>query len=52
MGCDPDDRPTAAYIEKHANAYNNANFTTWAMAGYTMPVNLPSYFKSDEMVKG
>ncbi|OWZ49099.1 glucosidase [Cryptococcus neoformans c45] len=39
MGCDPDDRPTAAYIEKHANAYNNANFTTWAMAGYTMPKN-------------
>ncbi|KIR60302.1 glucosidase [Cryptococcus bacillisporus CA1873] len=39
MGCDPDDRPTAAYIKKHSNAYNNANLTTWGMAGYTMPKN-------------
>lgn len=52
MGCDPDDRPTAAYIEKHANAYNNPNFTTWDMAGYTVPVNLPLYFKNDGTVKG
>ncbi|KAL0243411.1 hypothetical protein I308_105377 [Cryptococcus tetragattii IND107] len=39
IGCDPDDRPTAAYIKKHPNAYNNANLTTWGMAGYTMPKN-------------
>lgn len=46
IGCDPDDRPTAAYIKKHPNAYNNANLTTWGMAGYTMPVSLCSCFEN------
>jgi len=39
MGCDPADHPTADYIANHANAYNNANLTTWAAAGYTFPVS-------------
>ncbi|KAK8858416.1 hypothetical protein IAR55_002643 [Kwoniella newhampshirensis] len=39
MGCDPADRPTAAYIASHANAYNNPNLTNWADAGYTFPKN-------------
>lgn len=39
IGCDPADRPTAAYIAAHANAYNNPNLTTWEAAGYTMPVS-------------
>ncbi|KAF9049741.1 beta-glucan synthesis-associated [Panaeolus papilionaceus] len=29
VGCSPDDFPTAAYIEKHIDAYSNPNFTTW-----------------------
>jgi hypothetical protein len=33
VGCDPDDHPTAKYIAKHSNAYNNPNLTTWAQAG-------------------
>jgi len=41
MGCDPADRPTADYIARHRNAYDNANFTTWAQAGYTFPVSWP-----------
>lgn len=41
IGCDPADRPTAAYIAAHQNAYNNPNLTTWAQAGYSMPVSLP-----------
>ncbi|AFR94645.1 glucosidase [Cryptococcus neoformans C23] len=39
VGCDPKDRPTAAYIENHINAYSNPNLTTWEAAGYTMPKN-------------
>ncbi|KAK4685409.1 beta-glucan synthesis-associated protein KRE6, partial [Tremellales sp. Uapishka_1] len=39
IGCDPADHPTADYIAAHANAYNNANLTTWEAAGYTMPKN-------------
>ena len=39
IGCDPSDRPTAAYIAAHENAYNNPNLTTWAQAGYTFPVS-------------
>ncbi|OCF31258.1 glucosidase [Kwoniella heveanensis CBS 569] len=39
LGCDPDDRPTADYIARHANAYNNPNLTTWDAAGYTFPKN-------------
>ncbi len=29
IGCDPEHAPTAAYIEKHQEAYYNANLTTW-----------------------
>lgn len=29
IGCDPPDFPTAAYIEKHYEAYHNPNLTTW-----------------------
>ncbi|WVO15881.1 hypothetical protein L204_103546 [Cryptococcus depauperatus] len=39
LGCDPKDRPTADYIERHLNAYSNANLTTWDAAGYTFPKN-------------
>ncbi|KAH3674867.1 hypothetical protein WICPIJ_009437 [Wickerhamomyces pijperi] len=31
--CDPSDHPTSDYIEKHENAYNNANLTSWEDAG-------------------
>ncbi|KAJ1032390.1 hypothetical protein NDA16_000417 [Ustilago loliicola] len=38
VGCDPENAPTAAYIEKHKEAYYNANLTTWtetrARGGY------------------
>ncbi|CAG82131.1 beta-glucan synthesis-associated protein-domain-containing protein [Yarrowia lipolytica] len=37
--CDPDDYPTYDYIEKHKNAYENANLTLWTDAGYTFPQN-------------
>nr|ODN86871.1 glucosidase [Cryptococcus depauperatus CBS 7841] len=39
LGCDPKDRPTADYIERHLNAYSNPNLTTWDAAGYTFPVS-------------
>jgi hypothetical protein len=39
VGCDPPDRPTADYILRHENAYTDANLTSWAQAGYTMPVS-------------
>jgi hypothetical protein len=39
LGCDPADRPTAAYIANHQDAYQNPNYTTWAAAGYTWPVS-------------
>ncbi|KAI0630856.1 beta-glucan synthesis-associated [Trametes polyzona] len=29
IGCDPDDFPTAAYINKYIAAYTNPNLTTW-----------------------
>lgn len=29
VGCDPDDFPTADYITKHSEAYNNPNLTLW-----------------------
>ncbi|KAI0639472.1 glycoside hydrolase family 16 protein [Trametes polyzona] len=29
IGCDPDDFPTAAYINEYMEAYTNANLTTW-----------------------
>ncbi|WWD00464.1 hypothetical protein V866_007379 [Kwoniella sp. B9012] len=39
IGCSPDDYPTADYISKHAEAYNNPNYTTWAEYGGTFPKN-------------
>ncbi|WVQ79795.1 hypothetical protein IAT38_001895 [Cryptococcus sp. DSM 104549] len=39
MGCDPEDRPTKAYIDAHMNAYTNPNLTTWEAAGYAFPKN-------------
>ncbi len=32
VGCDPEWAPTSAYIERHKDAYYNANLTLW---GYT-----------------
>ena len=29
VGCDPEDMPTKKYIERHADAYHNANLTIW-----------------------
>ncbi|CAO1628346.1 unnamed protein product [Parajaminaea phylloscopi] len=29
VGCDPDDYPTKAYIDRHYEAYHNPNLTTW-----------------------
>ena len=29
VGCDPEDMPTKDYIERHADAYHNANLTIW-----------------------
>jgi hypothetical protein len=42
IGCDPEDYPTAQYIEDHLNAYQNPNLTTWKQAGYSWPVSLIS----------
>ncbi|KAF7322099.1 GH16 domain-containing protein [Mycena kentingensis (nom. inval.)] len=39
VGCDPPARPTADYIQRHLNAYEDANLTTWAQAGYEVPKN-------------
>ncbi|KAI5967831.1 SKN1 [Candida pseudojiufengensis] len=39
MGCDPDDFPTANYIEQHKNIYYNMNLTTFESGGYTFPKN-------------
>ncbi|KAK0188685.1 glycoside hydrolase family 16 protein [Armillaria mellea] len=40
IGCDPDDFPTAAYIETYSEAYNNPNLTTWVDDyGQTIPKN-------------
>jgi len=39
VGCDTTSHPTADYINKHANAYNNPNLTTWNAAGYKFPRN-------------
>ncbi|EPT03887.1 hypothetical protein FOMPIDRAFT_120852 [Fomitopsis schrenkii] len=39
-GCDPDDFPTAAYINKYSEAYNNPNLTTWVDGfGQSLPKN-------------
>lgn len=37
LSCDPHDYPTTDYINRHINAYTNANLTTWEMAGYEFP---------------
>ncbi|GEQ72260.1 hypothetical protein JCM33374_g5947 [Metschnikowia sp. JCM 33374] len=39
MSCDPEDYPTVEYIKEHSRAYDNVNFTSWEMAGYTFPKN-------------
>lgn len=39
MTCDPEDFPTYDYIENHADAYNNWNYTSWKAAGYSTPGN-------------
>lgn len=39
--CDPKNRPTKEYIERHMDAYQNANLTIWGEGGYneTWPRN-------------
>ncbi|KXN88174.1 hypothetical protein AN958_07633 [Leucoagaricus sp. SymC.cos] len=37
--CNPPNRPTTDYIQKHIQAYTNPNLTTWASAGNTFPRN-------------
>ncbi|KAF6762238.1 glucosidase [Ephemerocybe angulata] len=39
IGCDPEDFPTKAYIEKHVDAYMNYNLTDWrpGKGGYGQP---------------
>ncbi|WVQ84132.1 hypothetical protein IAT38_006279 [Cryptococcus sp. DSM 104549] len=39
IGCDPADYPTADYIARHADVYNNPNITTWEQAGNPWPKN-------------
>ncbi|KAK6002385.1 hypothetical protein QM012_002023 [Aureobasidium pullulans] len=39
MTCDPVGYPTTDYINKHANAYQNPNITSWEDAGYSWPQN-------------
>ncbi|KAG8997689.1 hypothetical protein FRB90_012440 [Tulasnella sp. 427] len=39
VGCDPDDHPTAKYINDHIEAYTNANLTFWKDAGFSFPRN-------------
>ncbi|KAF9260352.1 beta-glucan synthesis-associated [Marasmius fiardii PR-910] len=39
IGCDPKAFPTKDYIEKHIEAFTNANFTTWSEYGQRMPKN-------------
>ncbi|KAI9225424.1 MAG: family 16 glycoside hydrolase [Piptocephalis tieghemiana] len=35
--CNPKDRPTRDYIQKHSRAYSVWNYTTWRGAGYEWP---------------
>lgn len=49
MGCDPSDRPTADYIARHSDAYNNPNLTTWAATGNNFPVSC-SYNAWDRII--
>ncbi|KAF8895468.1 glycoside hydrolase family 16 protein [Infundibulicybe gibba] len=37
--CNPPSHPTSDYINRHIQAYSNANLTTWAQAGNTFPRN-------------
>ncbi|PPQ89675.1 hypothetical protein CVT25_013862 [Psilocybe cyanescens] len=37
--CNPANRPTTDYINRHIVAYTNANLTTWAKANATFPRN-------------
>ncbi|KAG8981100.1 hypothetical protein FRC05_004000 [Tulasnella sp. 425] len=39
VGCDPENYPTAKYINDHIAAYTNANLTFWKDAGFTFPKN-------------
>ncbi|PAV20766.1 glycoside hydrolase family 16 [Pyrrhoderma noxium] len=39
IGCDPDDFPTADYINTYIEAYTNPNLTTWEQAGQSFPKN-------------
>jgi hypothetical protein len=39
IGCDPASHPTKDYIDSHPEAYQNANNTLWASAGYDWPVS-------------
>lgn len=39
LTCDPEDYPTADYIEDHIEVYSNPNITTWKEGGYSFPKN-------------
>ncbi|KAJ7600970.1 glycoside hydrolase family 16 protein [Mycena floridula] len=39
LTCNPSTRPTSDYINRHINAYTNANLTRWVDAGYSFPKN-------------
>lgn len=39
LSCDPDDFPTADYIDQHPKAYLNWNHTSWNQTGYAWPKN-------------
>jgi beta-glucan synthesis-associated protein KRE6 len=39
LSCDPDDYPTADYIERHIDVYNNPNITQWKQTKYKWPKN-------------
>ncbi|KAF9534690.1 glycoside hydrolase family 16 protein [Crepidotus variabilis] len=45
IGCDPKDYPTAAYIQRHTEAYTNANLTTWS-GDYGQPFPKNSFVQS------
>lgn len=42
VGCNPDSHPTENYIQKHIEAYSNANLTTWAQYGQVSTYTLLS----------
>nr|BAK07632.1 predicted protein [Hordeum vulgare subsp. vulgare] len=39
LGCDPEDYPTADYIERHFDIYNNPNISVFEESSYTWPKN-------------